>query len=37
VEEAGFEANDFLDFIGLPEIRSLEQRFTAQDPPAQGG
>jgi 2-methylisocitrate lyase-like PEP mutase family enzyme len=23
--------NDFLDFIGLPEIRALEQRFAAAD------
>jgi 2,3-dimethylmalate lyase len=23
--------NDFLDFIGLPEIRELERRFAAQD------
>jgi hypothetical protein len=28
--------NEFLDFIGLPEIRALERRFAATDD-AQGG
>jgi hypothetical protein len=25
--------NDFLDFIGMPEIRELGRRFTPDDPP----
>ena len=28
---------DFLDFIGLPEIRSLEQQFAAREPAAERG
>ena len=28
---------EFLDFIGLPEIRSLEQQFAAREPAAERG